>query len=496
LLQRYRQFELTGREMSMEVFSELLRESNKWVKSPSWKYWCSGDFSGATDNLNMDVTLMIIKHLSGDPYTFSVLERGLLRNRIGYGTEENKMGGSVEDILQSNGQLMGCVFSFPILCIANLAAYCYTLDSSSSCRIPTKDGGISDFYGRDFDRLPVRVNGDDILFKTDLVTYRRWEQVVASIGLFKSVGKNYLKEDLAIVNSMMFKGRLEMDQRRDKEGKLIREGKMIRTWLTVPFVNMGWAEGVRKGEEAAVGRLHTRAQTEELEEEGKGFETLVSYRSSVEEQRNLIERSGFTIGKPFWEGIISRFEEVAFERRREAAIGSHLHFGSAGNYSFGREDDGKSSLNRAFSHFLQFSKTPRARPCSSIRKEMGGWWKLADVEVAKKYEPLTDSWARFNKWARLGRNKKLLDLLSTPIKEWVRWDGKLDTLAPIKLSLGLPPFCKRWKACRLRENQLVERHFALKLVETPGRGQALCPALLGPQPKRRGLELFERNWSL
>lgn len=485
-LQKFKQFRLTGSEMSLEILQDLAscygglsQKSEKplWVAGDQWKYWCSGDFSGATDNLNADVTELILKHISGDPYTFSVLSRGLLRNRIGYSTEEERMGAHVGSVLQTNGQLMGCVFSFPILCIANMATYCYTLDSSPSCRIPSASGGISDFFGRDFDRLPVLINGDDILFKTDLTTYRRWEKVVASVGLFKSLGKNYLKEDLAIINSTMYK---------------LRGGN----WVHIPYVNMGWATGVRKGEEAAVGRLHTRAQTEKLEEVGLGLQPLVSFTSSVQEQEDLIHQSEWTREKPFWNGVLNRFKEVAFRRRRESAVETHLHFGNSGPWSFGAIDDGRPSKERAFSHWLSYNMTKRARPCSSIRREMGRWWKLEDVEVSKKYDPLSELWPTFQKWSTRSWNQRKFDQLQKPINEWVRWDGKPDTLASLKLSLGFPPFLKRWKACRLRESTSPQQGITWGLALTPNRGMAILPARTGPQPKRRGLEKFERCWSL
>jgi hypothetical protein len=81
------------------------------------------------------------------------------------------------------GQLMGSPMSFPILCLVNAAA---TLASQ----------GWS--FGS---KLPLRINGDDIGFITDLEGYTRWKAVTRDCGLEFSIGKNYTSREFLLMNS-------------------------------------------------------------------------------------------------------------------------------------------------------------------------------------------------------------------------------------------------------------------------------------------------------
>lgn len=52
--------------------------------------------------------------------------------------------------------------------------------------------------------LPVLVNGDDILFRTNADHYKIWLQVVEDLGFELSVGKNYVHKDFLMINSTAF----------------------------------------------------------------------------------------------------------------------------------------------------------------------------------------------------------------------------------------------------------------------------------------------------
>jgi len=214
-MKAFKQFALTREPLSENHFHILLTDekltglTKKLGEKP---FWVSGDFSGATDNVEIrftkeafDQCLMFLKVSDG---LKEILKAVLYEQMIVYphfyvkaaGTELRQgLPDSGHDrlapFLQTNGQLMGSTLSFPILCIVNLACYIAALE---------------EFLGRpltkqEFDRLAVLVNGDDILFRANNALYAIWQLKIKSAGFFLSVGKNYVHENYLMVNSQMFK---------------------------------------------------------------------------------------------------------------------------------------------------------------------------------------------------------------------------------------------------------------------------------------------------
>jgi hypothetical protein len=92
---------------------------------------------------------------------------------------------------QRNGQLMGSPLSFPILCLVNLIAYWRSMELYTTKRIKFKD-------------LPVLVNGDDILFRSNQKHYAIWKDQIKYVSFTLSLGKNYIHSTLLTVNSVMY----------------------------------------------------------------------------------------------------------------------------------------------------------------------------------------------------------------------------------------------------------------------------------------------------
>lgn len=210
-LQRFKSFQLTGKVVSRFDIEEVHDQTERL--GLFFSNWVSGDYSAATDNLNRDASLAAIRAISGDPITYRTLRKGLMDTELDF----DSCGLSQErpHYEMKSGQLMGCVFSFPILCIINLATYRAALEAYTG-------------NSYELEELPVRVNGDDILFKTNKKMLKIWEGLIRKVGFEKSVGKNYVSPNFAIINSVYF---------------YVRN---IDNVYKVPYINMGWIAGEKK----------------------------------------------------------------------------------------------------------------------------------------------------------------------------------------------------------------------------------------------------------
>jgi hypothetical protein len=96
----------------------------------------------------------------------------------------------VPPVMQTNGQLMGSILSFPVLCLANLALFLYV----RSFTMPLAD--IDDLINS------VLVNGDDMLY---IGTPEEWDlhcRFGLEFGLRITPGKAYIHHRYANVNSI------------------------------------------------------------------------------------------------------------------------------------------------------------------------------------------------------------------------------------------------------------------------------------------------------
>jgi hypothetical protein len=212
-LQKFKQFRLTGEEISDEIVNTLASEELPGLLGMD--KWCSGDYEAATDNLHMDASLAALEAISGDMTTFAILKKSMCGTKISF-EPFRKLGYQCpDDFVQTNGQLMGCVFSFVILCLINLSMYKLSLEAYSGSKWKVED-------------LPVLVNGDDILFRTNDEHYSVWSDLINQVGFKKSVGKNYTSADFCVINSRYFAS--------------TRKGMKM-----VPYLNLSYLTNIRKG---------------------------------------------------------------------------------------------------------------------------------------------------------------------------------------------------------------------------------------------------------
>jgi hypothetical protein len=170
-LQHFKCFELTGQPNIDLDFID------------TWKgeFLLSGDYEAATDNLNQDIMQIAvdeIKKVIPSPYK-EWLEFEASSHVVKYPGFTK-----LPDILQTRGQLMGSLLSFPILCVANAAC-------------------IGIIKKQELKDIQALINGDDILFRESYRKIKSWKFLVSSIGLKPSVGKNYCDRNFGSINSQL-----------------------------------------------------------------------------------------------------------------------------------------------------------------------------------------------------------------------------------------------------------------------------------------------------
>lgn len=140
----------------------------------------SGDYESATDNLSIEVTEAVLTALSKTTSSVpgSVWDLALARCRSFLYTD-SFCG------IQRRGQLMGTFLSFPLLCLINYLTFRWA--------VPRKG-------------IPVRVNGDDIVFRCKPDEADQWMRRVTGAGLVLSRGKTLVHEAVFTLNSTLFTG--------------------------------------------------------------------------------------------------------------------------------------------------------------------------------------------------------------------------------------------------------------------------------------------------
>nr|UOL49060.1 MAG: putative RNA-dependent RNA polymerase [Narnaviridae sp.] len=161
--------------------------------------WVSGDFKAATDGLDIRATEIVLEEIITKLHPRDRLEFGpALRESLLAQILVYPESSGVDPVVQKNGQLMGSTLSFNALCTLNLYAYVMSRpDAQVVIRSPHR-----------ISRLPVRINGDDILFLASSAQYERWLSWIPRVGFVPSVGKNFIHSNFLTVNSELFWSRL------------------------------------------------------------------------------------------------------------------------------------------------------------------------------------------------------------------------------------------------------------------------------------------------
>jgi len=179
---------------------EKFRKAGFYGKNP----FLSGDYAGATDSLDLSVAGLILRLILSNCRTVPprVQERatGSLHSLV-----RMKPGDPFDKwVWLRRGTMMGCLLSFPILCIYNRVCATFTLGD-----------------------VPMLINGDDLVAETP--DPEPWFNTLPSLGLQPERSKTGYSRDVAEVNSTPFvfqKGRL-------------RAVPLVRTRVLAPKAELG-----------------------------------------------------------------------------------------------------------------------------------------------------------------------------------------------------------------------------------------------------------------
>jgi len=209
-------FALTGRPQTIEDIDGLVRST------PDGWWWLSGDYEAATDLLcgwASEATWdAICDTCEIDGILRAIGKKLLTEHILDYGKTDSYDPDHML-VTQRTGQLMGSVISFPILCLINACVCRRSIEVASGTRQPLR-------------KLKMFINGDDCLFALPKEGLKTWEDLTKSVGLIKSVGKNYFSEDVLVINSRMY-----------AKNNLLQYQHSEQLVHQVPFVNSGLMTG-------------------------------------------------------------------------------------------------------------------------------------------------------------------------------------------------------------------------------------------------------------
>jgi hypothetical protein len=200
-------FRLIGRPLCPTDLNDL--EANRCILGSGRYEWFSIDYSAATDKLSASLSAAILSRIikGQDPLLQEVWRSVLAPHTCRYPFPFSEV---VKPVEQKNGQLMGSILSFPILCLANLGLYLANIAEDTR---PLKDK----LNG-------VLVNGDDMLYVAKQSMWKPHVELGNRVGLTMSPGKAYHHQTYANANSACY--HLDLYNRR-------------ATPYSIPFLNVG-----------------------------------------------------------------------------------------------------------------------------------------------------------------------------------------------------------------------------------------------------------------
>nr|UQB76053.1 RNA-dependent RNA polymerase [Flumine narna-like virus 49] len=252
-------FELIGTPVTEEIIQKVIGD----VQENTIDEIISGDYQASTDNLHRWVSETIASEIAqcvreGEGNEFPpVLEEMLIRSLTKHIFIDKKK----KEHPQEEGQLMGSVTSFPILCIANAALCRWAMELADGRQYRVSDKVDERFDGSVFctkqrDKLArLRVNGDDCVFRgRKAFLSGLWEDITSFAGLSSSVGKTYYSRDFCVINSVLY----DLVEHSYTSGWVFSDsdGLMMDTftvhdwrarfWVERKYINLGLLYGIKR----------------------------------------------------------------------------------------------------------------------------------------------------------------------------------------------------------------------------------------------------------
>lgn len=232
-------FELMGHDVNEDVITsnhEVLRDD---------EFFFSGDYSDATNKVRAWASETVIEEL-GRIIKLSENEMALARKSMTKHTlcmrsaKPKYKNGKLEGIKyskeidiekeQEEGQLMGSILSFIVLCIENAALMRYAKESAS------QEGETLSLTD-----AKIKLNGDDCSGNFTLRALAMWEKAGTFMGLEPSLGKVYKSREFLTLNSRMYR----VCQRHRLPQATYERVK----FKEVAFINMGLLKNLEKSKE-------------------------------------------------------------------------------------------------------------------------------------------------------------------------------------------------------------------------------------------------------
>jgi hypothetical protein len=153
----------------------------KEFSSLDGEVFVSGDYASATDSIPLDIYHEMLKAvaMTSTEVPDSIWQFAVQNSVKSFVSANGGLLG-----VQGRGQLMGSYLSFPFLCLLNYLCFRYSIKR----------------------RVPLRINGDDIVFRCTEEEKERWVANVRRSGLVLSLGKTLVHPNYFTLNSCLFRG--------------------------------------------------------------------------------------------------------------------------------------------------------------------------------------------------------------------------------------------------------------------------------------------------
>jgi hypothetical protein len=147
--------------------------------------WLSGDYSSATDGLHSSMMNVVVTEMCNILETYYPELIPYVLMEASPHTVKYPSWTQIEPIVQTNGQLMGSLLSFPILSLVNA----FTIGKAT---------------GKSLGEIPALIHGDDVLARISRDSINRWKTIAPLVGLELSIGKNYISNSWGSIDSQVF----------------------------------------------------------------------------------------------------------------------------------------------------------------------------------------------------------------------------------------------------------------------------------------------------